>query len=82
MPAQIQLNENNFNQMEQRVLDQVMAMSKSMLESFKFKMIYGTKITTKQNQRTLKGLQDFRRKNWDKSLSRKEAYKKYMNQFN
>ena len=78
MPAQIQLNESNFNQMEQRVLDQVMAVSKSMIESFKFRMIYGTKITTKQNQRTLKALQDFRSKNWDPKLSKKEAYKKYM----
>jgi len=82
MTTQIQLNEGNFNEMEQRLLDQVMAMSKSMIESFKFRLIYGTKITSEQNQRTLKALQDFRNKNWDESISKKEAYKKYLNQFN
>ena len=82
MTAQIQMNEQNFEQMEKRVLDQVMAMSKSMLESFKFRMIYGTKISSEQNQKTLKALQDFRQKNWDSSASKKEAYGKYVAQFN
>ena len=82
MEAQIQMNEQNFEQMEKRVLNQVMAMSKSMIESFKFRMIYGTKITEEQNQQTLKALQDFRQKNWDSSVSKKEAYKKFMAQFN
>ncbi len=76
------MDEQNFNQMEQRVLDQVMAMSKSMIESFKFRLIYGTKITDEQNQKTLKALQDFRQKNWDSSSNKKEAYKKYLVQFN
>lgn len=74
--------EQNFEEMEKRVLDQVMSMSKSMLESFKFRMIYGTKISKEQNQRTLKALEKFRSENWDDSISKKEAYKKYLNQFN
>ncbi|MBI2147792.1 hypothetical protein HYU19_04945 [Candidatus Woesearchaeota archaeon] len=78
MAAQIQLNEKNFDEIEQRILGQIMNMSKSMLESFKFRMIYGMKITPKQNQQTLNSLQDFRSKNWDKSESREQAYQKYL----
>jgi len=78
MKAKIQINEQNFDQMEKRVLDQVMTMSKSMIESFKFRMIYGTKVTKEQNDSTCKALNNFRQKNWDKSVSRKEAYEKYL----
>jgi len=82
MVNQICLNETNFKQLEQQILNQVMEVSKSMIESFKFRLIYGTKITPEQSQQTLKALQEFRAKNWDKSVSRKEAYKKYVNLYN
>jgi len=72
----------HFNEMEKHLLDQVMEVSKSMIESFKFRLIYGTKVTPEQSQKTLKALQDFRAKNWDSSVSRKEAYKKYVNLYN
>ena len=78
MPMQVALNEKNFNEMEKRLLCQVMEVSKSMIESFKFRMIYGLKVTSEQNQHTLKALHSFRAKNWDNSMSRKEAYKKYI----
>ena len=77
MTNQICLNESNFKQLEQQILNQIMEVSKSMLETFKFRLIYGTKITSEQNQQTLKALQDFRVKNWDKSVNKKEAYQKY-----
>ena len=78
MTNQICLNETNFKQLEQQILNQIMEVSKSMIESFKFRMIYGTKVTKEQNERTLKAINEFRQKNWDKSVSRKEAYKKYL----
>ena len=73
------LDESQFKQLEKDLLDQVMNVSKAMIESFKFRLIYGSKVTPEQNQRTLKALQDFRAKNWDTSVSKKEAYKKYLN---
>ena len=73
---------SRFNEMEKRLLNQVMDVSKSILESFKFRLIYGTKVTPEQSQQTIKALHDFRAKNWDKSVSRKEAYKKYVNLYN
>ena len=82
MVNQICLNESNFKQLEEHILNQVMEVSKSMLETFKFRLIYGTKVTSKQSQQTLKALQDFRAKNWDKTVSRKEAYQKYVNLYN
>lgn len=30
------------------------------------------------NKKTLEGLKEYREKNWNKKLSRKEAYKKYL----
>lgn len=82
MMEQITLDKSNFERMEKDILDQVMEVSKSMIESFKFRLIYGLKVTPEQNQRTLKALQDFRAKNWDKSVSKKEAYKKYLALYN
>ena len=82
MVEQASINLKHFNEMEKHLLDQVVEVSKSMIESFKFRLIYGSKVTPEQNQRTLKALEDFRAKNWDTSLSKKEAYKKYMNLYN
>ncbi len=78
MTAQMDLNLENFNEMEKRLLDQVMEVSKSILETFKFKMIYDLKVTPEQKKKTLAHLQEFREKNWDKTVSRKEAYEKYV----
>ena len=78
MTEQIILEKSHFEQMEKEILEQVMEVSKSMIESFKFRLIYGSKVTPEQNQRTLKALQEFRDKNWDTSVSKKEAYKKYL----
>ena len=82
MAEQTSVNLKHFNEMEKNLLDQVMEVSKSMIESFKFRLIYDTKVTPEQSQQTIKALQDFRAKNWDKLLSRKEAYKKYVNLYN
>ena len=35
--------------------------------------------TKKQNKDTIIALKKFRKENWDKSLSRNEAYKRYIN---
>ncbi|MBS3137774.1 hypothetical protein J4232_05040 [Candidatus Woesearchaeota archaeon] len=82
MPTQITLDENKYNEMEKHLLDQIMEVSKSMLETFKFGLIYGTKVTSEQSQKTIKSIQEFRSKNWDSSVNRKEAYKKYVNLYN
>ena len=79
MTKAICLDEANFKQLEQQVLNQVMEVSKSILETFKFKMIYDLKVTAEQKKKTLAHLQEFREKSWDKSVNRKEAYKKYGN---
>ncbi len=79
MAEQITLDKSNFERMEKDILDQVMDVSKAMIETFKFKMIYDLKVTPEQKKKTLSHLQEFREKNWDKTLSRKKAYEKYVN---
>lgn len=72
------LNLENFNEIEKRLLDQVMEVSTAILETFKFKMIYDSKVSLEQKKKTLAHIQEFQEKNWDKTISRKEAYKKYV----
>ena len=79
MAQRITLDESHFKQLEEQVLHQVMEVSKSILETFKFKMVYDGNVTPEQKKRTLAHLREFREKNWNKKLSRKEAYEKYVN---
>lgn len=79
MSKQICLNQENFQEIEKDILDKVMTVSKSMIETFKFKMIYGTQISSELNEKTIKGLKKFRTKNWDNKLNKDKAYKKYLN---
>ena len=73
-----QIQQVDFKDMETKILSQVMEVSKAMIESFEFRMIYGVNVTKEQNKATLKHLKDFREKNWDASVSRNKAYRKYM----
>ena len=73
------MGEESFKEMEKGILKEVMSTSKSMIETFKFKMLFGTQVTPKQNEKTLNDLNEFRTKNWDKSLGKEAAYKKYLN---
>ena len=79
MKQEICLDEESFKEMEKGILKEVMSTSKSMIDTFKFKMLFGTQVTTKQNEKTLNDLNEFRAKNWDKSINKEEAYKKYLN---
>jgi len=79
MVNQICLDEPRFKQLEQDILNQVMEVSKSILEVFKFKLIYDLKVSPEQKKKTLADIKEFRDKHWDTTLSRKEAYEKYVN---
>ena len=81
MEEEIVLNQEEFNKMEKRILKHVKDTSVSFLETIKFHMLYGTKVTPKQNKTTIKSLKDFRTKNWDSKVSRNEAYKKYLKHY-
>ena len=78
MQEQVNMEKMNFQKMENQLLNQIMEVSKSMIETFKFRMIYGTKVSKEQNNNTLKNLKQFRSQNWDSKSSRNEAYKKYL----
>ena len=78
MQKQIPLNEQTFQEMEKNIINQVTEISKSIIETFKFKLLYDSKVSSKQNKKTLKELKEFRAKNWDTKSNRDEAYKKYL----
>ena len=79
MVEQVCLDESCFKQLEQDILNQVMEVSKSILETFRFRMIYDLKVSSEQKKKTLTHIKEFQEKNWDRTLSRKEAYEKYVN---
>ena len=79
MERQVSMNKQTFHEMEKNIINQVTGISKSIIETFKFKMLYDSKVSAKQNKKTLKDLKEFRAKNWDRKVSRDEAYKKYLN---
>ena len=67
--------------MEKDILRQVTDVSKSIIETFKFKMLFDLEVTPGQNKRALKGLKEFRSKHWDAKVPKDEAYAKYVNQY-
>lgn len=73
------MNKQTFHEMEKNIINQVTEISKSLIETFKFKTLYDSKVSDKQNKKTLKVLKGFRSKNWDGKAGRDEAYKKYLN---
>jgi len=73
-----QISEPQFKRLEEDVLEQVMSISKAMLETFKFAMIHQTKVPEKTRSKTTRALQEFRAKHWNKDASIDEAYKKYL----
>lgn len=79
MERPITMNEETFHEMENNIINQVTEVSKSIIETFKFKVIYDLKVSTNQNKKSLKELKKFRAKKWDSKISRDEAYKKYLN---
>lgn len=79
MKTQVVLNEKSFEHMEKEILDEVMKNSKDMLETFKFRMIFGMKLESSKVNKTSIGLKEFRKKNWNEKMERDEAYKKYLN---
>jgi polyphosphate kinase len=79
MNSEIMFDEKRFDRMEKRVLKEVLENSKSMIETFKFRMIYSLNMDKNKENKTLKGLKEFRNKNWDSKLSKSEAYEEYMN---
>lgn len=72
------IREQDFQEMETVLLSQIMDTSKAIIESFKFRMIYGVNIDESQNKKTLTHLKDFRTKHWDTSLPKNQAYKEYL----
>ena len=65
------------------ILNQVMATSKSLIETFKFNIIYNSKVSEKQEKETAKAVKDYRNENWNKALKeakwdKDKAYKLYL----
>jgi hypothetical protein len=79
MDCEAMLDKNSFKKMEEKIMKEVVATSKAMIASFEFRMIYGSTVDSKIAKKTERGLKEFRDKNWDSSLPRDEAYKKYLN---
>lgn len=78
MTQTICLDKKKFQKIENEILKDVLNTSKFMIETFKFRMIYGTKIKPQVMKKVQVGLNEFRNKNWNKKLNRNQAYKEYL----
>jgi len=78
MAQNICLDKENFQKMENEILKDVLSTSKSMIETFKFRIICGLNITQPKINKTLSDLNKFRKQNWDSRLGKNKAYKKYL----
>lgn len=61
---------------EESMLDEVMAMSKALIESFKFQIRYYSKVSEEQEKKTLLFLKKYRKNNWKMALSKAKGNKK------
>lgn len=76
-------NIQSFDKMEKDILNQVMATSKSLIETFKFNMIYNSKVSEKHEKGTAKAVKDYRNENWNNALKESKgdenkAYQLYL----
>ncbi len=78
---EVSFDQETFQQIEKDVLNQVMTTSKAILETFKFKMLYGVHVTKEQNQETIEALHQFRAKHAKNILKDEQTYKKYLNMY-
>ncbi len=74
-------DQETFQQIEKDVLDQVMTTSKAMLETFKFRVLYGIYVTKEQNQETVDALKQFRAKHAKNIGKDEQAYNNYLDMY-
>ncbi|MBS3136495.1 hypothetical protein J4401_06075 [Candidatus Woesearchaeota archaeon] len=79
MDTEAQFDDKSFDKMEKEILAEVMENSKSIIETFKFRMIFGVHLDKDVAEKTSEGLKEFRQKNWDTKISQNDVYKKYLN---
>lgn len=75
--------QENFDKMEKNILNELMTISKSLIETFKFNLIYHSKVSEKQEKETAKAVKNYRSKYWTKALkeangNKNKAYKIYL----
>ncbi|MBS3132663.1 hypothetical protein J4470_00850 [Candidatus Woesearchaeota archaeon] len=66
---------------EEKVLGEVMAASKALLESFKFSIRYHSRVSEEQEKRTETVLKKYRNENWKRALSKAKGNKKLAYKF-
>jgi len=76
-------NIQNFDKMEKNILNEVVNISKSLIETFKFNVIYHSKVSEKQEEETASAVKGYREKYWNKALkeakgNKDKAYKIYL----
>lgn len=74
-------NVSTYSVNEDRVLDEVMAASRALMESFKFQLRYHSKVSEAQEKKTARLLQGYRDKNWKTALSKAKGNKRLAYRF-
>ena len=74
--------EKCFKEIEKNILSEVVSVSKSLIDTFKFNFIYHRNVSEKQEKTTEKAVINYRKKFWNKALkeangNKNKAYKIY-----
>jgi hypothetical protein len=64
-----------FKEIEKSILNEVVSVSKSLLETFKFNFIYHRNVSEKQEKITNKAVKSYRNKFWNEALKEAEGNK-------
>ena len=69
--------------MENKILHEVLTMSKSLIKTFEYSMIYSSKVSKKQEEKTEKLVKAYRKKHWADAMKkaredRDKAYNIYI----
>jgi len=78
----LSFEEKHFKEIEKNILNEVVSVSKSLIETFKFNFIYHRNVPEKQEKTTEKAVKHYRKKFWNKALkesngNKNKAYKIY-----
>lgn len=76
----------DFDRMEKKILNEVVSISKSLIDTFKFSMVYNSKVSQEQEKKTENAVSGYRNKHWAEALKKSngdkdKAYNLYLEKY-
>jgi len=69
------MKQENFEKMENEILNEVVGVSKSLIDAFKFHFVYHSVVSEEQEKRTSEAVKNYRNKFWNEALKKAKGNK-------